>query len=99
MPRFHPGLSAHNITLATAVLKKYNYAGPLALSWDDTDLEPAIAIYQESKNACVIIGSTEGTLRVESLDAIEQVFENACLQKAEKVFPTSPLRLYLLIIM
>lgn len=90
MPRFHPGLSAHNIAFASAVLKKYDYAGPLALSWDDTELEPAIAIYQESKNVCIIIGSTDGTLRVESHDQIEQVFENARLNQAEKVIKLTP---------
>jgi len=85
MPRFRPGISAHNVDLAAAVLKKYDYAGPLSLSWDDTELEPAISIYQESKDVCIIVGSVDGELRVESQDAIESVFENAKLKKANKV--------------
>jgi hypothetical protein len=85
MPRFRPGLCAHNVSLAAAVLKKYDYSGPLALSWDDTDLEPAISIFQESKDTCVVIGSTDGELRVESYDEIEHVLEKARLHPAQKV--------------
>lgn len=62
MPRFQPGLSAHNIELAKALLKKYDYSGPLALSWDDTALEPAISISQETKGAWVVIESVEGNI-------------------------------------
>jgi len=79
MPRFRPGISAHNVGLAAAVLKKYDYAGPLSLSWDDTELEPAISIYQESKDVCIVVGSVDGP------DAIERVFENAKLNKVDKV--------------
>jgi len=89
MPRFRPGISAHNVDLAAAVLKKYNYTGPFSLSWDDTELEPAISIYQESKSVCIVVGSVDGELRVESQDAIDRVFENAKLNKADKVCSSS----------
>ena len=85
MPKFRPGLSAHNISLAAAILKKYDYSGSIALSWDDTDLEPAISVFQESKDICVVIGSTDGELRVESYDEIEGVLERARLYPAQKV--------------
>lgn len=81
---------------AVEVLKKYQYTGPLAISWDDTELEPAISIFQESKNACLIIGSTDGVLRVESQDEIDRVFEQAQLNKASKVsFCTTPMEYFL----
>jgi len=83
MPKFRPGLSA---SLAASVLKKYNYSGPVSLSWDDTDLEPAISVFQESKDICVVIGSTDGELRVESYDEIESVIKKARLYPAQKVW-------------
>ena len=85
MPQFQPGLSADNIALASALIKKYDYHGPLALSWDDTELEPAISVFQKSKDVCIIIGSVDGELLVQSYDDIERVLQKAQLNKAEKV--------------
>lgn len=42
LPSFRPGISALNVGRAAEVLKKLDYTGPLALSWDDTALEAAI---------------------------------------------------------
>lgn len=81
MPRFQPGLSADNIALASALIKKY---GPLALSWDDTELEPAISVFQKSKDVCIVIGSVDGELLVQSYDDIGCVLQKAQLNKAEK---------------
>jgi len=67
------------------LLEKYEYCGPLALSWDDTELEPAISVFQQSKDVCVVIGSVDGELLVKSYEDIERVLENAQLNKAEKV--------------
>jgi len=85
MPRFQPGLSANNIALAATLIKKYEYYGPLALSWDDTELEPAISVFQKSKDVCIVIGSVDGELLVRSYDDIERVLQKAQLDKAEKV--------------
>lgn len=85
MPRFQPGLSAENVALAAALLKKYEYCGPLALSWDDTELEPAISVFQKSKDVCIIIGGVDGELLVQSYEDIECVLQKAQLSKAEKV--------------
>ncbi|KAF8803503.1 hypothetical protein BYT27DRAFT_7259964 [Phlegmacium glaucopus] len=86
MPRFQPGLSADNhITLAAALIKKYEYYGPLALSWDDTELEPAISVFQKSKDVCIVIGSVDGELLVQSYDDIDCVLQKAQLDKAEKL--------------
>ncbi|KAH7924394.1 hypothetical protein BV22DRAFT_1195934 [Leucogyrophana mollusca] len=91
-PRFQPGFSQRNIIEAAASLRRLKYSGPLALSWDDTDLEKALAVWQESKDVWTILGSTEGPVRVQSLDEVDKVFEGLKLAKAEK------LRLYVLTI-
>ncbi|KAF8156928.1 hypothetical protein B0H34DRAFT_657929 [Crassisporium funariophilum] len=85
MPRLRPGISGYNVTLARDVIERLNYSGPIGLSWDDTDLEPAISVYQESKEACMVIGSVDGELRVESHEDIERVLENARLKPADKL--------------
>jgi len=85
MPRFQPGLSAENIALAATLLEKYEYHGPLTLSWDDTELEPAISVFQKSRDVCIVIGSVDGELLVQSYEDIERVLQNAQLNKAEKV--------------
>ena len=64
---------------------KYDYSGPGALCCDDTNLEPAISVFQESKDICVVIGCTDGELRVESYYDIESVLETARLHPAQKV--------------
>ena len=66
-PRFKPGISHANVATCKAVLQQLGYHGPVALSWDDTALEPAISLYQESKNsACIILGSSRGPIEVAS---------------------------------
>lgn len=70
---------------AAAVLRGYNYNGPLGLSWDDTALEPAISIFEESKAAYLILGGTEGPIKVVGEDDLDTVFKQAQLNKAEKV--------------
>lgn len=85
-PRFQPGFSALNIAAAKAVITKFNYHGPLTLSWDDTALEEAIAIWQESKSsACVIVGGANGTIEVPSEDEFDVLFAEASKTKAKKV--------------
>ncbi|KAJ3513597.1 hypothetical protein NMY22_g14994 [Coprinellus aureogranulatus] len=91
-PRFQPGFSRENIVAVADLLTKYDYHGPLALSWDDTELAPAISIYQESKDICVVIGGGDDVVRVGPNDSIDDVLANARLNKATK------LRLWLLTI-
>ncbi|KAI0060330.1 hypothetical protein BV25DRAFT_977826 [Artomyces pyxidatus] len=91
-PKFEPGFSRNNMKLASRTLTRLEYFGPLSLSWDDTDLEKALSIWQESKTVWTVLGAVEGPMRFESVDEIEKVFENARLEKAEK------LRIYVLTI-
>lgn len=84
-PRFQPGISRANIAAAKAVIDKLGYWGPLTLSWDDTALEPALNIYQESKDGiCVVLGSAAGAIKVTSNGDLDRVFDEARQNKADK---------------
>ncbi|GLB36846.1 putative ulp1 protease family, C-terminal catalytic domain [Lyophyllum shimeji] len=85
MPRIRPGISGYNVSLALDVIERLNYSGPIGLSWDDTDLEPAISIYQESKETCMVIGSVNEELCVKSHEDIQRILENARLKPADKL--------------
>ncbi|KAJ7077204.1 hypothetical protein C8R43DRAFT_1083442 [Mycena crocata] len=86
VPGFRPGISALNVGRAAEFLNKLGYKGPLALSWDDTALEAAISIHSESKDVCLILGATQGVIRVTEKDDLDDLFEKAQLQKADKVW-------------
>ncbi|KAJ7709362.1 hypothetical protein B0H16DRAFT_1821435 [Mycena metata] len=85
LPKFAPGIVASNITRVVDVLVKLEYAGPLGLSCDDTALEQAISVYQETKNTCLILGSTDGVIRVTDDDNIDALLAAAQLKKADKL--------------
>ncbi|KAJ7627921.1 hypothetical protein DFH06DRAFT_1006609, partial [Mycena polygramma] len=77
MPAFRPGISALNAGRAAEVLKKLDYTGPLALSWDDTALEEAISVHAESEEVCLIPGATDSVIRVTEKDDLDALFEKA----------------------
>ncbi|KAJ7778679.1 hypothetical protein DFH07DRAFT_950687 [Mycena maculata] len=85
LPAFRPDISALNVGRAAEVLKVLDYHGPLALSWDDTALEAAISVHAESKDVCLILGASEGVIRVTENDDLDALFEKAQLQKADKL--------------
>ena len=85
LPCFCPGFSTDNIAAVKAVLRKYDYNGPLGLSWDDTDLEPALSVYEESKTVFLVLGSADGPLQVSSHDEVDAVFNDVNIRLAEKV--------------
>ena len=68
-----------------SALQKLDYHGPLALSWDDTDLEQALCVYEKSTGFFQVIGQVGDTINVGPNDDLEQVYEDACLVKANKV--------------
>ncbi|KAI0696274.1 hypothetical protein BC835DRAFT_878998 [Cytidiella melzeri] len=85
-PRFKPGLSLANVQAAKAVIRRLGYNGPLSLSWDDTALEPALAIFQESKDGmCTILGGAAGEIEVKSESDLDRVFQDACSHQADKL--------------
>ena len=85
-PRFQPGFSSLNISAAKGVLVKLEYHGPCTLSWDDTALEKALSIWQESKNGiCAIIGGADGIVEVASEAKFDKLFAEATKNKAQKV--------------
>ncbi|KAJ7032518.1 hypothetical protein C8F04DRAFT_958759 [Mycena alexandri] len=85
LPKFAPGIVASNITRVVDVLVKLEYGGPLGLSCDDTALEQAISVYQETKNTCLILGSIDGVIRVNDDDDIDALLAEAQLKKADKL--------------
>ena len=85
-PRFQPGFSEQNAKLISDTLRRLDYHGPVALGWDDTDLEKAVAIWQESEETWQVLGTTDGPIRVASVDEIDHALDGLQLNKtAEKV--------------
>ena len=85
LPRFEAGISLKNILAAAEVLKKLDFHGPLALSWDDTDLEQSLSVWDEGKDVWVILGGSNGPVRVTSPEAVDALFDDPALKKADKV--------------
>lgn len=86
LPRFQPGISPTNVALASAVLDKLDYRGPLVLAWDDTALKPAISVWEDAATkACSILGSTHGVIQVASAEEFDALFRKAKESKATKV--------------
>lgn len=85
LPRFAPGIAVINIEKARAVLDSYGYNGPIALCWDDTELEQALSTYQETKDTVLVLGAASGIARLSSMDDIDAFFEKSKLDQADKV--------------
>ncbi|KAJ7652490.1 hypothetical protein DFH06DRAFT_1331114 [Mycena polygramma] len=85
LPRFQPDIAAFNVATAADILAKLKYQGPVGLSWDDTALEACISVYQETKEVCLILGGADGAIRVTEQDDLEILFENAKLNRADKL--------------
>lgn len=80
LSQFQPGFSRINVGMAAAILLELKYHGPLSLAWDDTALEPAFAVWEESrKNVCSILGASGSIIRVTAEDDLDAVFEQAKL--------------------
>ncbi|KAJ7355749.1 hypothetical protein DFH08DRAFT_772956 [Mycena albidolilacea] len=92
LPRFEPDISAANVSRARNILDKLNYRGPVAFSWDDTSLEASLAVFQKTKDVCLILGSIDGAIPVTEKDDLDDLFAKAQLRKADK------LRVYMLAI-
>ncbi|CAK5278910.1 unnamed protein product [Mycena citricolor] len=90
MPRFEPDISEFNVANARNVLDEFEYEGPVALSWDDTSLQPSIEVHSSSKDECYILGGADGAILVKKGDDLDALFEKAKLNKADK------LRIYML---
>lgn len=86
LPRFEAGISKHNVEMARETLQKLDYHGPIALSWDDTALEQALSVWDEGGDIFTILGCSDGPIRVTSAAAVEAVFEDKKLAKADKVY-------------
>ena len=85
LPRFEAGISKHNVEIACETLWKLDYCGPVALSWDDTALEQALSVWDEGGDTFTILGCSDGPIRVSSAAAVDAIFEDKSLAKADKV--------------
>ncbi|KAJ8094916.1 hypothetical protein PM082_010132 [Marasmius tenuissimus] len=92
LPWFAPDVTRENIAVAANTLAQYNYKGPVALSWDDTELEPVLEVYQRSKISVLVLGGVDDAKQFRNLEAVDKYFGSGNLEKAEKV------RLFLLVI-
>lgn len=87
MTRFEAGISLNNVTAAADVLRKLDYKGPLGLSWDDTDMEQSLSVWDDGKDIWTVLGGSKGPIRVTSAAAVEELFDDPKLKKADKVCP------------
>ncbi|KAK7017561.1 hypothetical protein VNI00_018575 [Paramarasmius palmivorus] len=89
-PRFAPGISSKNVNQLSATLTQYGYMGPIALSWDDTELEPALSVLRQTDTDTVlVVGEARGVLEFSTMEEVEHFLEEGSFTKADKV------RLYL----
>ncbi|KAI0026479.1 hypothetical protein K488DRAFT_92498 [Vararia minispora EC-137] len=84
-PKFIPGIAKENAERAAAKILSLNYTGPVALSWDDTDIEQGLTLWEMTKGTWTLLGAVDGPLSVSSEDSIDDVFANAKLEKASKL--------------
>ena len=67
-------------------LKSLDYDGPLALSCDDTKLFATFRLFwDENENSHVLVGGTDGPIRVADPDSVREVIKLAKAEKATKV--------------
>ncbi|KAK7691172.1 hypothetical protein QCA50_006275 [Cerrena zonata] len=85
LPRFEAGFSEANVQQVAKVLHELDYHGPLGISWDDTDLEKALSIWQESRDSWLVIGAANGPMHFGSLEEVDNVFEDGTVEKADKL--------------
>ena len=84
-PTFRPGISPVNINTIVDTLAKLKYTGPLALAWDDTSIEKVISICKESPDTYAILGSGCGVFHISDEADLDELFESAQLNVADKV--------------
>ncbi|KZV67782.1 hypothetical protein PENSPDRAFT_610974 [Peniophora sp. CONT] len=76
MPHFEPGFSEANLTRVAAYLAELRYSGPIALGWDDTELEEGVTVMQRTREFCVVVGTAAGPLEVRNEGDIDAVLRS-----------------------
>ena len=75
--------------MAKDMLRRLDYDGPTALSWDDTDMEETLDAWQAVKDrgtdCWTVIGGEKGPIRVTTLGAVDEIFGDSDFRKADKV--------------
>ncbi|TFY76153.1 hypothetical protein EWM64_g7859 [Hericium alpestre] len=83
-PRFEPGISTSNIKRAVDNIQELGYEGPLVFSWDDTDLEKALTVFQAPEDQWLILGAIQGVISVSNVEGIDEALGEARLDMADK---------------
>lgn len=84
-PKFEPGISPVNMDAAAKMLKDLSYNGPVTLSYDDTELEKALSVYEKSEEFIQVIGKVGEPMDVCRTANLDAVFADATIVKASKV--------------
>jgi hypothetical protein len=91
VPRFASGINPDNIRAASKFITDLKYNGPVVLSYDDTELEQALSVYERSEGFFQIIGNVGEPITIGPGGDLEAVFENAQIVKASKVSSSTAL--------
>ncbi|KZP05037.1 hypothetical protein FIBSPDRAFT_903813 [Athelia psychrophila] len=83
-PNFAPGIVAVNIDAAAKVLEDLQYHGPVTLSYDDTELEKALSVYEHSKGFLQVVGGVNVPIQVNMDDDLDKIFGDPNIIKALK---------------
>ncbi|KAF8325537.1 uncharacterized protein EI90DRAFT_2932034 [Cantharellus anzutake] len=98
-PRFTPGISPINITIAIETLKKLNYLGPVCIAVDDTKIQPGLRAFQDSSSTWFAIGNVGDPICIKQPDdADPSAQEIADKLRSTNTLQAEKVRLYLLII-
>lgn len=76
---------AVNIDAAAKVLEDLQYHGPVTLSYDDTELEKALSVYEHSKGFLQVVGGVNVPIQVNMDDDLDKIFGDPNIIKALKV--------------
>lgn len=67
------------------MLESLQYHGPVTLSYDDTELEKALSVYEHSKGFLQVVGGANGPIQVNKHDDLDKIFGDPNIIKASKV--------------
>ncbi|KAF7967550.1 hypothetical protein HWV62_33948 [Athelia sp. TMB] len=82
-PKFALGFNVANIDAVVKIIHDLQYHGPVTLSYDDTELEKALSVYEVSKEFLQVVGNVGEPLRVDREDDIDTLFTT--VEKASKL--------------
>nr|GAT55878.1 predicted protein [Mycena chlorophos] len=86
LPKFPVEFTRRTITLAKDHMTAMGWAGPVAMSCDDTKLQAALRpFYDEDRESWCILGSTGSPILVANIDEFRRAVESGSVEKATKL--------------